>query len=1133
MTRNLRWLVLGCALSVALSLTTAMAQTVNQTVTGQVTDPSGAVVPGATVIAHNLDTGVDSTNITNQDGIFRIDYLPIGHYQVSVTANGFEKEVLPSFSLEIHATANFDIKLRVGQATSTVNVTAAAPILDTSDPTISSTFTANTIANLPLNGQDFSAITLYLPGSVDTAGTAGPNVIERSTYYTDVPNMNGNRAQANNYTLDGIDMNETFNNLISYSPAPNSLEQMQVMTANPPANYGNVNGGDVVLILKSGTNAFHGSAYGFVQDYRLNANSYQNDESGAPINPFSEAQFGGSFGGPIKRDKLFFFVDYLGSRYHTGGVGFANVFTAQERAGNFSDILAAYGLQLYDSQHNFTPYAGNTGVPIVNPVAKFLFANPNLYPLPNHQPTDALLTSNYEAPQRNYKANNQGDIKIEYDLRATDKITGFYSMSTAYDGSTPVLAIEFPGVNNYPTKLFGANWVHTFSPRLVNSAHVGFTRTVWAQNFPIDTTGQFGNTGDAKIGIPFPNQSFAGFTYQGISGLINGFGNPVYGGGLIDNTYSYIDDVTWQRGLHTISAGVQAERYQNNYPTANNNGYLGILGYSGAFTSNPALATPGGFGGADFVTDQVSSAAATLSSVNVGQRQWRIAEYFEDDWKATPRLTINLGARYEYDEPWVEENNKTGNVDLTTGQVQYAGHVPTGAPAGSGICNNRGCYQPSLHQFMPRVGFAYQATDRFVVRGGYGASSFFEGNSSNQRLTSITPFIQAVNVTVVTPTAGNPGAPRTAEEGFTGGTIQYGGTFNVYPQNIQPAYVQEWNLTAEYALTHTLSLQVGYIGEQGQHIEDYGNVNQYLTNGVPTSAPFYNNQYLGVNAISPATSIGSNSLLITESRAMSNYNAMQSVLRQRLSHGLEYQINYTYSKAMTNSLGNYALNVNGFSGAFQNYYNSAADYGPAGYDVTHNLSFTPVYALPVGRGQEFLSNSNRAVDEILGGWKISAAGAFWSGFPQTATGPGNNSNSYGNSRPNQYRRIKIVDRSPDHWFGTDPSATDICPPGVDDGVCAFGQTATNGLGGSLFGTARNGSLRGPDFKNVDISMFKDFRTFREQVVGFRFDAFNAFNLVSFGNPDTGITDATFGQIAQLKQIRSTERHLQFSAHYNF
>jgi hypothetical protein len=707
-------------------------------------------------------------------------------------------------------------------------------------------------------------------------------------------------------------------------------------------------------------------------------------------------------------------------------------------------------------------------------------------------------------------------------------------MSTAYDGQTALLGISFPGHNLYPTKLSGANWVHIFSPTLVNSARVGFTRTVWTQNFPSDPTGLFGTKGNAKVGIPFPNQSFDGYSYQKISGGITAGGTNVYGGGLIDNTFSYIDDLTWTRGKHTISTGVQALRYQNNYPTANNNGYLGQLVYSGEFTSNPAINNPNvsasGYGGADFVLDRVTSAAATLSSVNVGQRQWRAAAFISDDYKILPNLTLNFGVRYEYDQPWLEENNKTGNIDLTTGQVIYANHVPVGAPPGSGLCSNRGCYDANYNQIMPRLGFAFSPTGRLVIRGGYGATSFFEGNSSNQRLTSITPFIQAVNVTTVAPTVGNPGTPRTAEQGFTNSSVSYGGTFNVYPKKIQPAYVQEWSLTTEYALTRTLSLQVGYLGEQGQHIEDYGNVNQYLVNGDPTSAPFYNNPYIGVNA-NPATSIGSGSLLITESRAAMNYSALQTVLRQRLSHGLEFTFNYTYGKALTNSLGNYALNVGGsaLQGAFQNYYDSAADWGPAGYDIRHNVSATGVYALPVGRGQEYLANANRLLDGAIGGWRLAVAGVGYSGFPDTINGPTNNSNSFGTTRPNQYRPLKVVGRSVNNWFGTDPSAIPCNTAGYDNQQCAFGAPASN-----TFGTARNGNVRGPGYTNVDMSAFKDFHVIREQTVGFRFDAFNAFNIASYGNPDVGIGDATFGNIsAQGSPTRSQERRLQFSANYRF
>jgi len=1161
-SKSLRPILLGCALALCVSLATA--QTVTGSITGDVTDPSGAVITGAHVVAVNLDTNVATATTTNGNGLYRIDFLPIGHYQVTVEANGFTRATLPSFTLEVQQTANFHVKLVVGSATANVSVSAAAPILDTDNPTLSAVFTANTISNFPLNGLDFSAVTLYMPGAVTTYGTSGPTSFERSTNNTDTPSFNDNRAQANNYTLDGIDMNETYNNLISYSPAPSAIEEMKVVTADSPTDQGNVNGAAVELVLKSGTNQFHGSAYGLVKDYRFDANSYVHGQTlnaqGQPArtSPYSFDQFGGTIGGPILHNKLFFFGDFLGSRYHVGGLNYASVIPDAMRNGDFSALLAGSNpIQLYNPLNSFAPYSGNTGVPIVNPVAKFLFANPSLYPdcgagnpkVPAGgvclTPTDGIAHDNYEAPYHNYKGNNQGDVKIEYDMRGNDKITGFYSISHAYDGSTPVLAITFPGVNLYPTWLTGANWVHTFSATLVNSARIGFTRTDWNQSFPVDSTGLFGTSGNAKVGISFPNQRFNGFTNQGLNGNLSDVGTPALDGGIIDNTYTYGDVLTWQHGRHFLSMGVDAKRYQNNYPTGNNDGYLGSLTYTGNFTSNGNGS--GGYGPADFVLDRVSQGGVTLSSVNVGQRQWRIAGFAQDNFKVLPNLTLVFGIRYEYDEPWVEEQDRTGNINLTTGQIEYAGHLPVGALPGSTICSNPACYQPDYRQWMPHLGFDYQMTNRFVVRGGYGANSFFEGNSYNQRLTAVAPFLQAAGFTVSAPTTTSVPTPNTAEEGFTAPdtSVQYSSSNNgytAYPQNIQPAYVQEWNLTLEYALTQTASVQVGYVGEQGQHIEDYGNVNQFIVNDVQTSAPFYNSPYIGVNGIDSALGVGGNGgLLITESRAMMNYNALQAVLRQRLSHGLEYTVNYTYGKAMTNSIGNYSLfgsagaavtsPGDGYSGAFQNYYNSAADYGLAGYDVKHNLSATAVYALPVGRGQEFLSGANRVLDEVIGGWKLSTGLVAYSGFPQVITGGSNNSNSYGANRVNQYLKPKFVGRSNANWFGTDPSAfpcttagSRINPLGAE---CAFGVPATN-----TFGTESNGAVRGPGYFNTDLSAFKDFHTYREQVIGFRFDAFNAFNIVSYGNPDTGITDSTYGNVS-LQTPRSQERHLQFSLHYNF
>ncbi len=247
-----------------------------------------------------------------------------------------------------------------------------------------------------------------------------------------------------------------------------------------------------------------------------------------------------------------------------------------------------------------------------------------------------------------------------------------------------------------------------------------------------------------------------------------------------------------------------------------------------------------------------------------------------------------------------------------------------------------------------------------------------------------------------------------------------------------------------------------------------------------------------------------------------------------MNHGLEFTVNYTWGKAMTNSLGNYALNVNGYSGSFQDYYNSQADWGPAGYDVRNNLSSTAVYALPVGRGQEFLSGTNRVMDEVIGGWKLSSAIVAYSGFPETITGPNNNSQSIsGVFRVNQYRTLRVAGRSNENWFGTDPSATPCTTAGVDNGVCAFGVPAPN-----AFGTEHNGAVRGPGYFNTDMSAFKDFHITEKHMIGFRFDAFNAFNIVSYGNPDSNINDSSFGNVSR-QGTRSQERHLQFSAKYTF
>lgn len=1125
-----RYLV-GCSLAAFMFLSPAFGQTVTGSISGQVTDQSGAVIVGANITAENVATSVKTTAKSNESGVYTIRFLPIGTYTVTVEANGFTSQKVPPFSLEIDQTVKVDAGLKIGTSSTVVVQGDAAPILNTTDSSLGDTLSASEIASIPLNGRNFSSLTLFQPGAIDTdpQGTTGNNAIERDTYNNDIPSINGNRAQANYYTLEGADLNEPQNNLIAYNPAPDAIAEVRVISANAPATYGNANGGAVITILKSGSNRIHGSAYGLLENHNLDANTWNNDHQFPiiPKNIYTQSIFGGTIGGPILKNKLFFFGDYEGARKNQGGKATASVLTQAMRNGDFSALLAQ-GIQLYDTQNNFVPYIGDKGLPIVNPVAKYLFAHPNLYPLPNATPTDGLVQSNFQGGQTSFVKNNQEDAKIDWTPGNVNKINGFYSQSTARDGSTALIPVFFPSQNVYPTKVFGLSWVHTFSSTIVNEARFGFTRVRWDNSIPTDPSGNFGYTGNSIVGIPFVGkQLYPGFSGQSLGGNASYVGTNANTQILRDNTFNYYDNLTWQRGRHFLSIGGQATRYQQNYLNASNFGFLGTFNYSGAFT---ALAGGNGYGPADFVLDRVANNQIGSTVGIVGNRQWRVAGYVQDDFKASAKLTLNLGLRYEFDQPWYEVQNRTANV-LPNGTVEYAGRVPAGAVAGSIVCPTRACYNANYKQFMPRVGFAYQVFSKFVIRGGYGATSFFEGDAFNQRLTSSPPFALGSNVNANVPTGTNPGTPFWIEQGFAQQFTSTTG-YSVWPQNQQPAYVNEYSLTTEYAITPELSVTAGFLGESGHHLADYRNGNQLTLAQAITVAQ-------GGAAAGPYDSlVGSGgSLLITESEAVMNYDAGQLTVRQRLHHGLEYTLNYTYAKSLTNSSGNYGVpNTSGSNGAYQDGYNSRADYGPAGMDIRHSLNFVGVYDLPFGRGRSFGSGANSVLDAVFGGWKVSAAAFLYSGFPITINAPGqSNTNSFGQSRANQYRKLIVRSRTINNWWGTDPSAqpcvgdpTTNTPP-IDNGVCAYGLAYNGGL--PTFGTARINTERAPGYSQVDASLFKEFHVWREQVVGFRADFFNVFNIASYGNPDNNVADGkNFGLISG---VRSPPRQLQLSLHYAF
>lgn len=1140
--------VIAFAISLVMS-SAVTAQTITGSVRGTVTDSTGAVVPKATVTAANQATGVKTTTTSHDDGSYNFQFLPIGSYIISATAPGFQTSQVGPMNLEIDQIAKVDFNLKVGSTSETVTVSGeASAVLQTQNSTLGTTVTANTIENLPLSGNNFQTAAVFVPGAVlprfDLEGSSSG--YERDTTPATAPSFNGNRQQTNNYVMDGVEINETTNNLVGYNPAPQSIQEMRTITGNADAEYGNVNGGEILVVTKGGTNRFHGSVFEYFENQALTANLWSNNDHPTPVpkGVFHQNQFGATFGGPLKKNKLFFFVDFFGTRNNASGTGLASVATAKMRTCtpvggvpmcDFSELLTTPGIQLYNlapsptnptgGYANASPYANNQ-IPLTNPVAAYLFAHPELYPMPNRAPDPGTVDrNNYSAPTKTITNNNQGDVRVDWAVGAKDSLLFRVSDGDAYDFNPQVvLPITFPAKNDYPFHSGVVNWVHTFSPSLVNQGRAGMSRIQWFNGTPADVTGKFGLTGDQTVGIPF-KQAYPGFSQINLSSTETNVGTAGIVQNFLDNVFNYGDDLIWQHGQHVTKFGVQIARYQQNNYYAGNFGALGQFFYTGQYTSNNTSAG-GGYGFADFVLNQAASVDVGGVAGPVGQRQYRDAGYVQDDWKVHPRLTLNLGLRYGYDQPIYEVNNKEVNVDISKASSCTAANDvsnPCLEFAGRNGAS-RALYNPYYKEFMPRFGFAWQFTPKTVLRGGYGITDYMEGTGANLRPTLNPPFFTQFVNAPATPTKTSPGNPLSVTNGFSNAGQAAITQYNAWDKNLKPAMVQQFNLTTQVLLTGNTTAQVGYVGEVGQHLIVPANANQWTQANVPTTAPFYN--LVGPNGY----------VVLTTSAAVESYNALQAVLRHHQGHGLEYTLNYTWAHSLTNNPGFYGISgVDGASAYWQNYYDPKADYGANGFDARHTLNGTLVWQMPFGRGKKFGNSWGRALDETLGGWQLYGDTLLHTGFPITMTGSNNAGFHSRAARANQYRPLVIVNQSVQHWFGTDPSANPC--KGPDNGVCAYGNEQPG-----QFGTARvNNGPRAPGYRIIDLSLFKSFPIVESHTLTFRCDAFNAFNIASYAPPAfvsaaNGVTAANWPNNSVEGQITSTvspARQLQLSLVYTF
>ncbi len=1087
--------ILAACLALFVSVQAVSAQTITGAITGTVTDSSGAVVPNVKVTATNVDTNLAYTALTNDAGVYNLVFVPVGSYTVAAEAPGFKKITLEPIRLEVNRTARVDISMEVGQVTEAVEVTGIAPILQTETTQTGDVITSTQATDLPLNGRNFLSLTLLVPGAI----TPNPNSFTSPSrsFGGGRPYVNGNREQTNNFLLDGVDINESIDNLVGYNPNVDALQEINVLTGNAPAEFGNANGAIVNMTIKSGTNDFHGNLFEFLRNDKLDANDFFANRSGAEKRALRRNIFGGTLGGPIMRNRLFFFVDYQGTRQRESGSATATVAPAEFRTGD----LSRFPQQIIDPQTR-QPFPGNI-IPadrIVNPAARALFSDPALYPLPNNPGTGPLgLTGNFLSSSANLLDNDQADAKIDSRLSDNDQLSGRFTIARYRSQTTRVaLPTQLGGGTDAPTTSAVVTWTRSFSPSVVNEARVGYTRVV-IKNFTSDVAGLLGPNGNEKLGIP-GGQPIPGASSITLGEGLTGVGANATDSDTVDNTFHYSNNLNIQRGRHLLKMGFNAIRYQQNRFYAGNNGLLGRFDYSGKYTGNAY---------ADFLLNLLSSKGRGSLTGKWGHRQWRPGVFFQDDFKVTQNLTLNLGLRWEYTQPVYEVADRQVNVDLVTGQPRFAGRDG----------NSRALYNPYYRQFMPRVGIAWSPLSRkFVVRAGYGITSFMEGTGANLRLTLNPPFFFESDVTF------DLNAPGDIRTGFADvqPRAELAGQVRAWNPDLRPAFTQQWNFSTEYQFTNTISLTAGYVGQRGTHLVNPREFNQPLPDPGPVATWRPLQERRRLFAVAPLiTNISG-----TDSSSTMDYHALQVSSRKRLSHGLEFLAAYTLSKTLTDNLGYYgSAGVAGEGAYWQNAYDRRADRGPAFFDARHNFSLGGTFDLPFGRDRAYGRGWGRAADLVLGGWTVNYIVSMHSGFPITIqSADRSNQIVRGASRANHYRSLNFSGQTIDNWFGT--GNTFCLQPGVDDGRCAYGEPA---LG--AFGNAAKGTERAPDFRNLDLAVGKQFRVTESQYFDFRAEFFNAFNHPSFGPPARNISSpGTFGAITTTV---STPRNIQFGLKYFF
>jgi len=1169
---HLRLLGLLAGLTLVFAPNPASCQTTFGSIVGTVTDPSGAAIGQAAVKLTSLGTSEVRTTVTSTEGLYQFVNLLPGSYRVDVEKPAFKTATRVPIAVQVQNTLKIDFALEVGATSQTVEVTEETPLLQPETSSLGQVVSQVEVNTLPLNGRNAMNLTALAPSVVPQGQTSG-TVTGTNQYSYGNYQIGGGMANESAAFLDGQPLNIVYQNILSLIPAQDSLQEFKVQTNSLPPEYGRLAGGVINFSTKSGSNQLHGGGWEFLRNKVLNSNNFFSNEQGLATPPFTQNQFGADIGGPVYiphiyngKNKTFFFFDYEGFWLRQGQTFVTTVPTPQQRNGDFSSTYLPGGAldAIYDP-NTTTPVSGNTGQYVrtqfpnnMIPLTRFSPASiqlMNLFPLPNAPGTALTATNNWVGNSSIGGDNNQYVGRVDQNVSDKQHILGRFSHFNDFDLPTDPFGngvcldrCSDRVINNS----FVFHDIYTVSPTTVVDISPSYLRYEYHRTpilYPYNLT-SLGWPASLQSEVAFPvvpepiisGYDPAGFFGSaGMSSLIN----------AADDTARIAGSVTKIVGSHTLGMGGEFMRQTHNFVL--NNGGTGAFNFNAGFTASQWPANPtGGSGWASFLLGDAAGGSLSSSSPTAGEQRYS-ALYFNDDWKVTKRLTLNLGIRWERDGPWTERFNRMAYFEPGTVNpvLQQAGLSYSGAlgVVDSPTRSSRYGVNPDNHQFSPRVGLAYQLFSKTVIRTGYGffwipnSLSFSDAPDENAVNSSYTSFAASINGGV-TPydTFTNPFPNGIVQPpGHNAQLVQQallGQSINVSFPNSPYGYVQQWNFDIQQQMGNGTLIDVAYAASKGTHLvmptfgtpldqlpDQYLKLGTQLTQSVAN--PFYGIIQTG-GLSGPTVEAGQLLTPYPQYSAIgsaqwnlgdSNYQSLQVKLQERFAKGGTVTVAYTVAKLISNtdSLDTW-LESGGVAG-IQDANNLRGERSLASFDVPQRLVASYVLDLPVGKDRKFLRQLSGVPNAMIGGWGLEGITTFQRGFPIGFTTAENLTNSFGGgSRPNVVPGCgKGVPGSAEQrlgaWFNTS----------------CFSQPAAFTFGDE---SRTDPTIRTDGIRNFDVSLFKNFPFGPEGrfVLQFRSEFFNVFNTPQFGYPNQTFGTSQFGQVTS--QINNP-RLIQFALRLSF